>query len=149
MHQSLAALLYCFVFSSHSFISIGNLVVGEIIKMNVDLDSVPSSVSEALKMFIEALTDEEKKALKEIEEDQIAIFHHTWGDEIRNQWSMFEKDTLLVNSFKVVGITHADDMSGIILKSAHRQLNKKPIKLAEQIKQYQDYWMKEIGKKMP
>jgi hypothetical protein len=40
-------------------------------------------------------------------------------------------------------------MSGIVLRSAHRQLNKRPIKLQEQVKLYQDYWMKEIGKKMP
>ncbi len=117
--------------------------------MNIDLDSVPSSVSEALQMFLKSLDDEEKKALKEIEEDQISLFHFTWGQDMRNDWSMFEKDTLLVNSFKSIGITHPDDMSGIILRSAHRQLNKKPIKLNEQVKQYQEYWVKEVGKKMP
>lgn len=113
------------------------------------MDKVPSSASEALQMFTKALTDEEKIALKEVEEDQIALFHHTWGQDIRNEWSMWEKDTPLVNSFRTMGITHPDDMSGIILRSAHRQLNKKPIKLQEQVKLYQDYWMKEIGKKMP
>jgi hypothetical protein len=117
--------------------------------MNINLDVVPVSVSESLQMFLEALTEEEKKALKEIGEDDIALFHFTWGQDIRNEWSMWEKDTPLVNSFKTLGITHADDMSGIILKSAHRQLNKKPIKLNEQVKQFQNYWMTEIGKKMP
>ena len=112
------------------------------------MDKVPLSASEALQMFLEALTDEEKKALKEIEEDHIALFHHTWGQEIRNDWSMWEKDTPLVNSFKVMGISHPDDMSGIILRSAHRKLNNKPIKLSEQVKKYQEYWMNEIGKKM-
>ena len=113
------------------------------------MDKVPVSASEALQMFIKALTEEEKIALKEVEEDQIALFHFTWGQDMRNDWSMWEKDTLLVNSFKIIGITHPDDMSGIILRSAHRQLNKKPIKLNEQVKAYQEYWMKEIGKKMP
>ena len=61
---------------------------------------------------------------------------------------MWEKDTPLVNSFKVMGISHPDDMSGIILRSAHRKLNNKPIKLSEQVKKYQEYWMNEIGKKM-
>lgn len=117
--------------------------------MNIDMDSVPASVSEAFQMFLKALTDEEKKALKEVEEEDISVFHHSWGQDIRNDWSMWEKDTPLVKSFNVMGISHADDMSGIILKSAHRQLNKKPIKLNEQVKEYQDYWMKEIGKKMP
>ena len=117
--------------------------------MNIDMDKVPSSVSESLEMFIETLTDEEKKALREIEEEHISLFHHTWGEEIRNNWSMWEKDTLLVNSFKILGITHPDDMSGIILTSAYRQLNNKPIKLKEQVKKYQEYWISEIGKKMP
>lgn len=117
--------------------------------MNVDMDRVPSTVAEALQMFLKALTDEEKKALEEIGEDDISLFHHTWGQDMRNDWSMLEKNTPLVNSFNVIGISHADDMSGIILRSAHRQLNKKPIKLNEQVKQFQEYWMKEIGKKMP
>lgn len=117
--------------------------------MNIDLDSVPSSISEALQMFLNALTDEEKKTLTEIEEDDICVFHHSWGEDIRNEWSMWKKETPLVNSFKEIGISHADDMSGIVLRSAHRKLNKNPIRLGEQVKQYQDYWMKEIGKKMP
>lgn len=113
------------------------------------MDKVPLSTSEALHMFLEALTEEEKITLKEVEENQIALFHHTLGQDIRNEWSMWEKNTPLVNSFQTIGITHPDDMSGIILTSAHRHLNKKPIKLQEQVKSYQDYWMKEIGKKMP
>lgn len=116
--------------------------------MNIDMDKVPSSASEALQMFLKSLTDEEKKTLKEIEED-ISVFHHSWGEYIRNEWSMLEKDTPLVRSFNMMGITHADDMSGIILRSAYNLLNKKPIKLNEQIKNIQNYWMKEIGKKMP
>lgn len=117
--------------------------------MNLDLDKVPVSASEATQMFLKALTEEEKKALKEIGENDIALFHFTWGQDMRNEWSMWEKNTPLVNSFKETGITHADDMSGIILKSAHRILNKKPVKLDEQIEHYQNYWINEIGKKMP
>lgn len=113
------------------------------------MDKVPLTVSEALQMFLKALTDEEKKTLSEVKEDQVAIFHHSWGQDLRNEWSMWEKDTPIVNSFRTIGITHADDMSGILLLSAHRQLNKKPLKLNDQVKKYQEYWLKEIGKKMP
>lgn len=117
--------------------------------MNIDQDKVPSTPSEALQMFISALTDEEKRALKDIDENQIAIFHHTWGQDIRENWSMWEPETILWNSFKSMGITHADDMSKIILVSAYRTLHGNPIKLKEQINKYQDYWQKEIGKPMP
>lgn len=117
--------------------------------MNINLDIVPSTVPEAFNMFLEALTDEEKQALIDIEEKHLSLFHHTLGEEIRNMWSMWEKDTLLVNSFKSIGITHADDMSGIILTSAHRKLKNKKIDLQKQVSYYQNYWMKEIGKPMP
>jgi len=116
---------------------------------NFDLDSVPSTVSESIKMFLSSLSDEERKTLCDIDENDISIFHHSWGQDLRNNWSLWEENTPLVNSFQKIGITHADDMSGIILVSAHRQLNKKPVKLTEQVNQYQEYWMKEIGKRMP
>ena len=117
--------------------------------MNINMDAVPLTATEALVMFVAALTNEEKKALKEVEETHIALFHHTWGQDIRNAWSMWEKDTPLVNSFKQLGITHPDDMSEIVMTCAWRQLNKKPIKLQDQIKSHQEYWIKEIGKPMP
>lgn len=117
--------------------------------MNIDLDKVPVTITESLTMFMEALTDEEKKTIKDVDEDQIALFHHSFGQDIRNNWSTWEENTPLVNNFKELGITHPDDMSGIILKSTWRVLNKKAIKLQEQIKLYQEYWNKEIGKPMP
>lgn len=117
--------------------------------MKIDLDKVPITITEALEMFLSALDDDEKKTFSEIEENQIAIFHHTLGQDIRNEWSMWEKNTPLVNNFKEIGITHADDMSSILLTSAHRQIHKKPIELKEQVDYYQKYWNKEIGKPMP
>lgn len=117
--------------------------------MNIDLDKVPLTASEALQMFIAALTDEEKKTIMDLKEDDLALFHHSLGEEIRVMWSMNEANTPLVNSFKLIGITHPEDMSGIIINSTWRQLHKKPIKLKEQVEHYQNYWLKEIGKKMP
>lgn len=117
--------------------------------MNIDQDSVPPTANEALQMFIKALDDNEKKAFKEVDEDQICIFHHTLGQDIRNDWSMDVKNTPLTNDFKTLGITHSDDMSNILLTSAHRHFKKKPLRLQEQIHDIQEYWKKEIGKPMP
>ncbi len=113
------------------------------------MDSVPSTIKEALGMFLKALDEEERKALSGVDEDQVCLFHHTWGQDMRNYWSLWEKDTPLVNNFKKIGISHADDMTGILLTSAHRQLNKKPLKLNEQVSKFQEYWNGEIGKPMP
>ena len=113
------------------------------------MDKVPLTSTEALRMFLAALDDDEKKTLKEVDEDQTSLFHHSWGAYLRNNWSMLEKDTPLVNNFKAMGITHPDDMSNILMTSAWRTLNKKPLKVAEQVKSYQDYWQKEIGRPIP
>jgi hypothetical protein len=118
-------------------------------QMNLKMDKTPYGVAEALQIFVKSLNFEEKKAMMEIEEDQVAIFHFTLGTDLRWYWSMTEQDTPLVNSFKGLGITHPDDMSSILLTSAWRQLHKKPLKINEQVKKYQDYWKKEIGKPMP
>jgi DNA-directed RNA polymerase specialized sigma subunit len=117
--------------------------------MNIDMDTVPATIDESIKMFIAALDNLEKEAFQDIKEKEVALFHNTFGEDIREYWSMWQKNTPLVNDFNSHGITHADDMSGIILTSTHRQLHKKPIKLKEQISKYQEYWKKEIGKPIP
>lgn len=105
--------------------------------MKIDLDKVPAGCSEALQMFLKALSTEEKKAFAKLEEKQTVLFHHTWGQELRNEWSMWEPDTPLVNNFKSLGITNADNMIKIIFVSAWRTLNKKAIRLQEQIDELQ------------
>jgi hypothetical protein len=117
--------------------------------MNIDLDKVPLTPNESLSMFMAALTDEEKKALHDVSDDQIALFLHSWGVEIINLWSLNEANTPITNGYKLLGITHPSDIVNIILLSTHRQLHKKPIKLKEQIQTIQEYWKKEIGKPMP
>lgn len=117
--------------------------------MNVNLDKVPLTVPESLDMFLDSLDDNEKKALNDIKEEEVALFLHTWGEEMLSSWSLKDETTVLPMSYKSIGITHPDDMIGIILTSAWRILHKKPVKLKDQVQKYQEYWMKEIGKRMP
>jgi len=42
--------------------------------------------------------------------------------------------------FNDIGISHPDDMSGIILKSYYRRLNNLDIELKKQVDNYQKYW---------
>lgn len=113
------------------------------------MDSVPLTINSSIEMFISSLDNDEKKTLIDAGEDNIALFHHHWGRDIRNLWSMWEKNTPLVNDFKKIGITHPDDMSAIIMVSAIRKINNKPVKLKEQAESFKKYWLKEIGKEMP
>ncbi len=60
---------------------------------------------------------------------------------IRNKWSLWDKESPLYQYCKKLGISHADDMSSFILTSFHRLINDKELDLAEQVKQYANYWI--------
>lgn len=93
------------------------------------------------------LGNSDKATLKEWsdenEESATVTVHHTVGRGLRNElglWSVDEERTEIVKYFNSIGIYHGDDMSGIILSSFHRSLNKKDIKLDEQVARYRNYW---------
>ena len=52
----------------------------------------------------------------------------------------------LVKDFNSLGIQHPDDMSTIIMVSAYRALNNKPIRMKQQIKFYKNYWEKQLNR---
>uniref|UniRef100_A0A6M3IXA9 DUF6794 domain-containing protein n=1 Tax=viral metagenome TaxID=1070528 RepID=A0A6M3IXA9_9ZZZZ len=70
-------------------------------------------------------------------------FHHSAGRSIRNNWGLWDPESHLHKEFNSIGIFHADDMSGIILETAHRILNGKPIDLIGQVNGYKEYWKDE------
>jgi hypothetical protein len=73
--------------------------------------------------------------------DELGEIHFGHGMRLRNELGLWGKNEL-TEWFNSIGITHADDMSGIIYTSLHRKLNGKPIDLEGQVKFYQDYWKK-------
>lgn len=72
------------------------------------------------------------------EEDTYA-YHHTFGMAMRNGFNLWGESELS-KWFNSKGILHADDMSGIILTSLHRNLNNVDIKLDQQINSYRTFW---------
>ena len=78
------------------------------------------------------------------EDEAIATVH-----SMLSGYAMFIRNTLklwhdgpAVKWFNSHGIYHADDMSGIIFTSLHRQQNDKEVGVPGQIKHYRDYWDK-------
>jgi hypothetical protein len=65
--------------------------------------------------------------------------HHGLGQQIRNDWGLWQ-DSDLAKNFKEMGIHHADDMSGIILATTYREITGQTWDIAGQIKHYKDYW---------
>ena len=63
----------------------------------------------------------------------VAETHHSVGLWIRNEWGLW-KGSPLKDYFIQLGVTHPDDMSGIIIRCLHRHLNNKPLNLEEDVK---------------
>lgn len=72
----------------------------------------------------------------------IARSHHGIGRTLRNELGLWEENELTVY-FNGLGITHADDMSGILLTSFHRKLNGRIIAIDGQIEEYKEFWAKQ------
>ncbi|PWI30235.1 hypothetical protein DI383_07165 [Flavobacteriaceae bacterium LYZ1037] len=65
--------------------------------------------------------------------------HFGLGLNIRNGKNLW-KSGPIKTYFRLNGIRHPDDMSGIILTTYHRKLNNEPINFKEQKKYYKQYW---------
>lgn len=81
----------------------------------------------------------QKKIKSWSEREFTGKLHLGFGMWMRNNWQLWG-GSRLSEYFDDLGISHPDDMTGIILVSYHRRLNGKEIRLEEQVKYYQDYW---------
>jgi len=77
-----------------------------------------------------------------LKDEDPASFHHLTGRWMRNNWGLWDTESKLHKEFNAIGIFHPDDMSGIILETAHRILNGKWADVAGQVMGYQRYWAK-------
>lgn len=101
----------------------------------------PKTIDEAVSYFEKKWKNKEKETYKKFTED-IALSEMDFmvGVWIRNEWIRFPKDTTLRHTFHEMGITHADDMSDIILTCVYRKLNNLPFDIESQVKRCKDYW---------
>lgn len=101
---------------------------------------IPKDLQDCFRQLDSMWADSIKMKVKAWSEDKFSIkTHFTTGWWMRNNWQLWG-GSRLSKYFNELGIYHPDDMSGIILRSYHRYLNGKEIKLEEQIKYYRDYW---------
>ena len=109
--------------------------------MNLKDIKQPTNLDECLEILPIIISPEGCKEFAVMKEEEVnAVAHHGLGRMLRNDWKLWQVGSIMYEWFAEKGITHADDMSGIIITSWHRQLNNLPIKLEDQIKFYQDYW---------
>jgi hypothetical protein len=110
---------------------------------------IPKTLGEALKWLHKNLSDEDLSFIQKTKDEDTLVgkLHNSWGRAMRNNWGLWDDKSVLTIYFKKLGIDHADDMSGIIIRTFWRKLNNKPMELDEMIKYYQSYWknMKDNG----
>jgi hypothetical protein len=101
----------------------------------------PKTIDEAVHYFEKKWKKKDKEAYKKLPEDvALEEMESIAGIFIRNEWIRFPKDTTLRHTFHEMGITHADDMSDIILTSVYRKLNDLPLDIEAQVKRCKEYW---------
>ena len=116
---------------------------GEPVKLQADHQtfSTPAVIVEAIDEIVSGLTEEEKKAIVEMDdEDDMSMYHHGWGAGFRNSLGLWG-DTELSQAFKEIGIWHADDMSSILLESIWRRVHNQELNMEEQVGFYKVYWL--------
>lgn len=100
---------------------------------------IPKNLEEAFVELKKSLPANELKEFKETPEDEIIKYHFSLGMGLRNRWGLWG-GSRLAKYFNGIGIFHPDDMSGIIIESFWRNLNKRLIQLEKQVEYYQEYW---------
>ena len=103
----------------------------------------PRHLYEAVEILVQSNKPEDLKEWAKIPEERaVGGLHFGAGMAMRNNWGLWEGKNELVTFFHKLGITHPDDMSGIIHTTLHRKLNGKNLNVEGQIKHYQNYWKK-------
>ena len=111
--------------------------------MTINQDKVPINLEDAVKTLRDGLDEKDVLTMKQPEFSPSQL-HFSLGMLLRNEWSMWHKDTILVVWFKEnYGIDHADDISGLILECLWNDLNGRPRTDKEFAKRCIAHWKKQ------
>lgn len=107
-------------------------------EITIDQDRVPVNLNEAVDIIKNGLSPE---AIKWMESSSPHETHFGLGMYIRNAWSLWNPDTLIVKWFEgKYGLTHADDISGIILDCVWQDIKNQPRRDEQLAKDNKIYW---------
>jgi hypothetical protein len=126
------------------------LILGLLLSFNLfgqnltkkELRYIPKDFNESLTQLDKVIPDSTKTRIKSMtESDFLAQTHFSTGMWIRNYWlynrylfGLIVTKSDLRKDLTAKGLYSNDDMSGVILRSFHRQLNNVDINLDQQIK---------------
>ncbi len=93
------------------------------------------------------MTPQDRTAIAKAEHP--SEFHMTVGRTLRNSWSIWSEGTLIRNWFRNIGISHPDDISGMILERLWREVRGEPFSQQEFVAKTQDFWQQSLGRPIP
>ncbi len=103
---------------------------------------IPKDLDACIERLKKMISEEEIAEIKEMTEDDfVGATHHGLGTSLRNGWGLWTGSEL-AQYFGRMGLWHADDISGLILRSFHRHLKGKPLDVEGQVAQYRAFWEK-------
>lgn len=105
----------------------------------MDDNFIPTTLEQCFEVLDMQIPSEDRETFKNWKEEDCCQIHFTTGMQLRNNWGLWRGGPLR-DWFNDHDVWHPDDMSGIIITSYWRRLNKQPIRLEEQVKYYNDYW---------
>lgn len=102
---------------------------------------IPNNLDECFEELTAFLSSAEQTKLKNFHKEDLCLYHHGLGRWMRNNWKLWEGG-VLKDYFQSLGLSHPDDMSGVIIESYWNHLNAQPNDLEDQVKHYLDFWKK-------
>lgn len=105
---------------------------------------IPKDLADCFIQLNKLIDEESKRKFKTAPEEVVARkLHFSLGRWMMVNWSFYQGSRLSAY-LKNIGIFYPDDMARFIIISYHRNLNRKELKVKEQVEFYQEYRKKKF-----
>lgn len=88
-------------------------------------DQWPETVDATVKMIISRLSEKDRLTVKNTKREDLILFHHGWGNGIRNDYGLWRGNKKLILSACDGQACHPDDASMKIIEAVWDELQKK------------------------
>ena len=105
----------------------------------MDNKTTPKTIKEAVDQLInDIFTEEDIQYIKNNDDVQ---YHFGIGMKLRNGWSLWDKKSLIVkDAIENYGISHGDDISGLIFEWSFATIRKQEFDPKNLIQKYDEHW---------
>ena len=106
-----------------------------------DVMEKPTTISQAVDMLVSLTPEDDKEHIRSNPDHSMS--HFFAGRIIRNSWGLWDKKSPIVQeALLTYGISHADDVSGLLFKWAFAKIRGEEFDPYELAKRYKDHWKK-------